>query len=63
MIYEFKITLTDVGVPVSRTIQIEKDTSFYEFHETLQVVFDWTNSHLFSFFMNVSDGKVQTELR
>ena len=62
MIYEFKITLTDVGVPVSRTLQIEKDTFFYEFHETLQVVFDWTNSHLFSFFMNVSDGKVQNKV-
>lgn len=62
MLYEFKITLTDVGVPVSRTIQIEQHVSFVEFHEIIQVAFDWTNSHLFSFFINISNGEPQNNV-
>ncbi|WP_167751311.1 plasmid pRiA4b ORF-3 family protein [Lentibacillus salicampi] len=57
MIYEFKITLKHVGVPVWRKIQIDGNTTFYDFHRVLQVAFDWDNYHLHSFFAQKTNGE------
>lgn len=57
MVYELKITLEDVGAPVSRKVHIKKDASFYELHELIQAVFDWTASHLYGFYVVKSNGK------
>jgi len=57
MIYEFKVTLKHVGVPVWRKIQIDGNTTFYDLHRVLQVAFDWDNDHLHSFFANKTNGK------
>ncbi len=56
MIYEFKITLEDVGLPVSRKVHIKKDASFYELHELIQAAFDWTASHLYGFYVLKTNG-------
>lgn len=56
MIYEFKISLHDVGVPVWRTIQIDSSSTFRDLHNVLQVAFDWENMHLHSFFVETSNG-------
>ena len=50
MIYEFKVTLKDVGTLVWRVIQMDSNATFYDLHRVLQVVFDWDNYHLHSFF-------------
>lgn len=57
MIYELKITLKDVGVPVWRKIQVDGNTTFYNLHRVLQVAFDWDNYHLHSFFADRTNGK------
>ncbi|WP_092491895.1 IS1096 element passenger TnpR family protein [Virgibacillus salinus] len=56
MIYEFKIALEDVGVPVWRTIQMDSNSTFRDLHEVIQLAFNWDNMHLHSFFVNKSNG-------
>lgn len=56
MVFEFKITLLDVGAPVWRKVQIDKQASFYEFHELIQVAFGWTSSHLYDFKLSDKHG-------
>ncbi len=57
MIYELKVTLTDVGVPVWRKLQVDSSTTFGELHQILQVAFDWDDFHLHSFFVRKTEGK------
>src|SRR5690625_4424406 len=57
MIYEFKVTLKDVGVPVWRTIQIDGNSSLYELHQLLQATFEWFDFHLHNFEVRRTDGK------
>ncbi|MGP4105677.1 plasmid pRiA4b ORF-3 family protein [Virgibacillus sp. L01] len=56
MIYEFEITLDDVGVPVWRTIQMDSSSSFRDLHRVIQLAFDWRNMHLHSFFVDKTNG-------
>ncbi|WP_188454193.1 plasmid pRiA4b ORF-3 family protein [Virgibacillus oceani] len=56
MILELKVTLKDVGVPVWRKLRVDSRATFNELHEILQLAFDWTNSHLHSFFVRKMDG-------
>src|SRR5699024_426001 len=47
-------------VPVWRVIQVDKNINFHEFHLLIQAAFDWTNSHLYGFHIEKSNGeKVQ----
>lgn len=57
MVYELRITLTDVGVPVWRVVQVDEDINFHDFHLLIQAAFDWTNSHLFGFHVDKSNGE------
>src|SRR5690625_4556711 len=57
MIYEFRITLKNVGEPVWRDIQIAGNASFYDLHLVIQHTFDWMDSHLHSYFPTRRDGQ------
>lgn len=57
MIYEFRITLLDVGVPVWRNVQIEDESSFSDLHFVIQSAFNWLDFQLHQFEMIVSEGK------
>lgn len=57
MIYELKVTLKDVGIPVWRKLQIDGSTTFRDFHRILQAAFNWYDIQLYSFFVNKTDGK------
>jgi len=56
VIFQFKINLKDVGVPVWRRLLIESDTTFEEFHYILLAAFDWMGSHLHEFEVRKTDG-------
>ncbi|MGX7394103.1 plasmid pRiA4b ORF-3 family protein [Carnobacterium mobile] len=56
MIFQFKISLLDVGVPVWRRVQVDSHSTFRELHEVIQVAFDWYNSHLHNFSIRKSNG-------
>ena len=58
MIFQFKISLLDVGVPVWRRIQVTGDTTFRELHDIIQIAFDWSDSHLHSFSVRKSNGEI-----
>jgi len=57
MVFELKISLEDVGAPVWRKVQIEKDANFYDLHLLIQAAFDWSASHMYGFDVVVSNGK------
>lgn len=57
MIFQFKIALLDVGVPVWRRVQVNSDSSFRDLHEVIQVSFDWYDSHLHNFSIRKSNGE------
>lgn len=56
MIFEFRITLKDVGIPVWRDVQIPGEASLYDLHQLIQSSFDWMDMHLHSFFVERRDG-------
>jgi Plasmid pRiA4b ORF-3-like protein len=49
LIYQFKITIRYTSPPIWRRIQISADSTFKKLHETIQVLFQWSNSHLHHF--------------
>lgn len=57
MIFQFKINLLKVGMPVWRRLLIESDTTFEELHQILQIAFDWENVHLHDFVVKKSNGE------
>ena len=57
MIYQFKVTLKDVGMPVWRRLQVDNETTFEDFHYILMAAFDWLGYHLHEFDIRKSDGK------
>ena len=48
-IFQFKIVLDDILPQIWRTIEVESDITFYQFHLTIQEAMGWTNSHLHEF--------------
>lgn len=57
MVYELRITLKDVGVPVWRVVQVDKTINFHELHLLIQAAFDWMNYHLYGFHVDKSNGE------
>ena len=50
MLYTYKIKLFGSSKPpIWRKVQVNSNISFYEFHFVIQAVFEWYNSHIFSF--------------
>lgn len=48
-IYQLKITLKDVHLPVWRRIQVPADMKLGKLHRVLQDTMGWTDSHLHAF--------------
>jgi hypothetical protein len=48
-IYQLKATLNQSDPPIWRSFELRGDTSLDELHIILQVLFEWTNSHLHLF--------------
>lgn len=48
-IYQFKISLKGSKPIISRTILVESNRTFYEFHHIIQIAMGWINYHLFQF--------------
>ena len=50
MAFQFKIKLKNISKPsVWRRVIVSEKMTFYEFHETIQVLFHWENYHLYFF--------------
>jgi hypothetical protein len=48
--FQFKVQLNNIkNPPVWRGIKVPAGFTFYDLHETIQLTFGWTNSHLFQF--------------
>src|SRR5690625_4746696 len=57
MIYQFKVTLQNVGVPVWRVVQIDGNATFYDLHQLIQANFEWFDYHLHYFDVRRTDGE------
>lgn len=57
MIYQFKVGLKGMSPPIWRRLQVDGNMSFYEFHQVLQLAFDWDDSHLHSFIVLRRNGR------
>ena len=57
MIYQIKVTLKDVGLPVWRRLLVHSDTTFEDLHYILMAAFDWAGYHLHEFDVRRSDGE------
>ena len=44
-----KITLQDTSPSIWRRIQVENNTTFFELHHIIQIVFGWKNYHVYEF--------------
>lgn len=42
MIYQFRLTIRDIGVPIWRDIQVSSDETFYDFNSIIQAAFSWS---------------------
>ncbi|WP_106449510.1 IS1096 element passenger TnpR family protein [Trichococcus alkaliphilus] len=42
MIYEFRVAVRDIGVPIWRDIQVSSDETFYDFNSIIQAAFSWS---------------------
>lgn len=51
-IYQLKITLKYSKPPIWRRVLVENTITLAELHDTIQLAFDWTNSHLHQFNIN-----------
>ncbi len=51
-ILKLRITILDIMPEIWREILIENDITLEELHKTIQIAFDWTNSHLYGFDIN-----------
>ena len=52
-IYQIKVTLQDVSLPIWRRVQIDSTSSLEDCHSALQIAMGWENNHLHEF---VKDG-------
>ena len=49
MAFVLRIDLKDARPPIWRRLVVEGDTMLDEFHEMLQIAFEWDNQHLYHF--------------
>ena len=55
-VYKLKVALIRMGLEdieeeVSRTFEVEGNSTLYDFHMDIQHAFDWDNDHMFSFYL------------
>ncbi len=48
-IYQFKISLNDVHLPIWRRVLLPSTATFKDLHKVIQVAFGWRNSHMHQF--------------
>jgi hypothetical protein len=51
-IYQIKVTLKDSKPPIWRRILVPDNITLYRLHQILQIVMDWSNSHLHQFIIS-----------
>ncbi|MFC1834107.1 plasmid pRiA4b ORF-3 family protein [Thermodesulfobacteriota bacterium] len=51
-VYQLKVTLRDIKPPVWHRVHVSNDSTLYEFHEALQILMGWTDSHLHEFMIS-----------
>lgn len=56
MIYEFRLALRDVGIPVWRDVLVDSTESFYDFNIHIQTLFGWSDMFEHSFEITRSRG-------
>jgi hypothetical protein len=57
-IFQFKITLREITLPIWRRIQISNQCTFWDLHVAIQDAMGWTDSHLHEFrVFNPATGK------
>ncbi|WLR41541.1 plasmid pRiA4b ORF-3 family protein [Bacillus carboniphilus] len=49
MILQLKVSLKDMKPPVWRRLQVDEKMTFYDFHDALQIAFEWNDAHLHVF--------------
>jgi len=42
MIYEFRVAVRDIGLPIWRDIQVDSEETFYDFNSIIQAAFSWS---------------------
>ncbi|MCR2822375.1 plasmid pRiA4b ORF-3 family protein [Lederbergia panacisoli] len=63
MIFQFKVQMLQMEKPIWRRLLVDRDSTFYQLHEILQVAFDWGGYHLHNFMITRKDGKkVENEI-
>jgi hypothetical protein len=60
-IYQFRVDLRYTKPPIWRRVQVNADTNFEEFHNIIQILFGWENSHLHSFEITNSNSRIFIE--
>jgi len=48
-VYQFKITLKNISLPIWRRIQVPESYSFWDLHVAIQDVMAWLDYHLHEF--------------
>lgn len=51
-VYQLKITLCHSKPPIWRQVQVKSNINLSKLHQVIQIVMDWTNSHLHQFTIN-----------
>jgi len=55
-IIQLKITLEWTSPPIWRRVLVDKNTTFFEFHQIIQVLMGWEDAHLYEF--NIKDLRI-----
>lgn len=57
LIYQFKVTLMDMPLPVWRTIQVPANYSFWDLHVAIQDAMGWLDCHMHTFVFGMARKK------
>ena len=57
-VYQLHIALRGIRPPVWRRVQVPGTLSLAKMHETIQIVFGWTDTHLHKFYID-GTGRVR----
>ena len=61
MIYELRVTLLDVGIPVWRDLQMDSDATFSDLHFALQSAFNWLDIEPHHFIVSQSKAAIDED--
>lgn len=52
MIYQFRVSLTQIKPEIWRRFQVDSSITFHQMHKTLQIIMGWDDYHLYEFELN-----------